>query len=78
MCVCVYVRHIHNVYNSRHTFTYVYYIRRHCIIFPSEQHLYSMKRMLADIGVSWHFIPTSYSHFGGLREGGSGEIDSLY
>jgi len=46
-------------------------------LFQSEVHLNSIKKALADVGVSWHFIPPRSPHFGGLWEAAVKSMKSL-
>ncbi|XP_008179733.1 uncharacterized protein LOC103308325 [Acyrthosiphon pisum] len=46
-------------------------------LFQSELHLNSTKKALADVGVSWHFIPPRSPHFGGLWEAAVKSMKSL-
>lgn len=46
-------------------------------LFQSELHLNTTKKALADVGVSWHFIPPRSSHFGGLWEPAAKSMKSL-
>jgi len=46
-------------------------------LFQSERFNHSTKKALADVGVSWHFIPPRSPHFGGLWEAAVKSMKSL-
>jgi len=46
-------------------------------LFQSKQHLNNTEKALADIGVTWHFIPPRSPHFGGLWEAAVKSMKSL-